>query len=53
MKLRLHFTVPFKVYNQYFFVRVHFDTDEIGDGEGESADNRGFCLSYVQQPCTS
>ena len=35
------------------FVRVHFDTDEIGDGEGDSADNRGFCLSYVQQPCTS
>jgi len=38
-------------YTRPFTVRVHFDTDELGDGEGETADNRGFCLNYVQQPC--
>jgi len=40
-------------YTRPFTVRVHFDTDETGDGEDdEGKDNRGFCLNYVQQPCT-
>ena len=34
-----------------FAVRVHLDKDE--QDEGTPANNRGFCLEYVQQPCTS
>ena len=35
------------------YFRVHFDTDETGDGDADDEkDNRGFCLNYVQQPCT-
>jgi len=47
---------PCSVYSftRPFTLRVHFDTDENGDGEGEEGtNNRGFCLNYVQQPCTS
>jgi len=34
-----------------FAVRVHLDANE--EDEGTPANNRGFCLQYVQQPCTS
>ena len=34
-----------------FAIRVHLDADEADDGT--PANNRGFCLQYVQQPCTS
>ena len=34
-----------------FTIRVHLDSDEVGDGS--PATNRGFCFRYVQQPCIS
>ena len=34
-----------------FTINVHLDSDEQSDGT--PSNNRGFCLDYVQQPCTS
>ncbi|XP_037082262.1 uncharacterized protein LOC119102918 [Pollicipes pollicipes] len=39
------FTKPFRLY-------YHTDSQEADSSPAES-DNRGFCLDYVQQPCTS
>jgi len=43
---------PVYSYIRPFTLRLHFDSDEALDGSMEKR-NRGFCLDYVQQPCTS
>lgn len=43
---------PVYSYIRPFTLRLHFDSDETGDG-APGHGNRGLCLNYVQQPCTS
>ena len=39
-------------YVKPFTVHVHTNANEGSDNPAE-VNNRGFCLKYVQQPCTS
>ena len=39
-------------YTKPFTIRVHTNGSEGSDSPAEST-NRGFCLNYIQQPCTS
>jgi len=45
-------SVPVYSYSKPFNIYVHTDSLEGSSSPAESS-NRGFCLNYVQQPCTS
>ena len=45
-------SVPVSSFTEPFTIRVHTDSLE-GSSAPAEVSNRGFCLNFVQQPCTS
>jgi len=42
-----------KSFSKPFVLRVHTDSFEGTPDQDTDFSNRGFCLDFVQQPCTS